>query len=578
MNTIADLNDDRLDSQEVQIAQNGVDIPDTVEPERSRLDLWSTIAARGGGIARMSLVVAQATTNLAFQTAKASTRLGLGIAREVVKTVAPVGIDKFIDVAEFFAILGIEIGEGVTHLSLSGSSELVRVLQQFFGDKKSLLMAYEIVQLLSRELVNTGVHLNMYEVWKYFSAWISMQNKTKLLWRDEFIWSSVVEYNRNDHLAIENLELESPGQLVTANQSLPQLDPVLLLSTLRRYSRFANAIYGERVMTYLEGDNALFTAHYDDKHFYAHYAGIDFTDIRYLSRLDQPMDFFEVGYVPAFCVSMDHEKKAVVLAFRGTISAKDTIVDLYCEAMHLSLSGSDELYYLHGGMLKVVTDVSNPDNKLGVYHKVKQALEDFPEYSLVITGHSLGAGLASILGMAWADPVTCQLKPDIGFRPCEVKVYAFACPSIMETKLALQGVNLITTVAMGWDWLARISYDSVIEIRDAIVRLKSLSLDEPTLISELLSTETPTDDRLADFYRVRREISLNHLPDQSTSFKLHPPGRIIWLYFSQTDLDRFTFYDVYNRANVFGEILFDDNSLNDHYPTRYDQVLESMEF
>ena len=48
---------------------------------------------------------------------------------------------------------------------------------------------------------------------------------------------------------------------------------------------------------------------------------------------------------------------------------------------------------------------------------------------LVLCGHSLGAGVAAILGMMWADPRTC-LTVDNGGMPSgrRVSVYCFAPP------------------------------------------------------------------------------------------------------------------------------------------------------
>ena len=48
---------------------------------------------------------------------------------------------------------------------------------------------------------------------------------------------------------------------------------------------------------------------------------------------------------------------------------------------------------------------------------------------LVLCGHSLGAGVAALLGMMWADPETCLTVPSSGLPVGrQVQVYCFAPP------------------------------------------------------------------------------------------------------------------------------------------------------
>lgn len=52
-----------------------------------------------------------------------------------------------------------------------------------------------------------------------------------------------------------------------------------------------------------------------------------------------------------------------------------------------------------------------------------------PHVDLVLCGHSLGAGVAALLGLMWADPTTCRTVKDSGLPVGrKVGVWCFAPP------------------------------------------------------------------------------------------------------------------------------------------------------
>lgn len=143
--------------------------------------------------------------------------------------------------------------------------------------------------------------------------------------------------------------------------------------------------------------------------------------------------------MPRYWVLTDHGRSQIVLVLRGTMSLNELAVDLTCEPeefepattnfpghseegdestnstprmpssfpfptgtfrrfprMSISSSTSPR-YQVHGGMLKMARmmgGVGKPVN-----HAVRDALRINPEYELVLSGHSLGAGVAALLGL-----------------------------------------------------------------------------------------------------------------------------------------------------------------------------------
>lgn len=260
---------------------------------------------------------------------------------------------------------------------------------------------------------------------------------------------------------------------------------------------------------------------------------------------------------------------------RGTLSARDVVVDLASESMKLSLGSDSQMYSLHSGMLKVIAKCAAPEHSSGIYRKTLDLLNEYPEYSFTITGHSLGAGLASILGVFWADPKTCRTRPESLLPNRQVQVLAFACPSVMDENLGSKCSNLILTVVIGWDWLARVSHAAVLEIRDAAIKLKEAEQENPELLKSIISGKFSNPERdLETLLELRQSLaSQSNLYD-----RIYPPGRIAWIYKTMATQggDAFAFYNVEDRTKVFGEILFDDNMMKHHQPDSYDSILDEM--
>lgn len=117
---------------------------------------------------------------------------------------------------------------------------------------------------------------------------------------------------------------------------------------------------------------------------------------------------------------IDDVTQSIVLIVRGTLSGDDTLVDLLAvgeplrkEDRRLSQS---ERYMVHSGMAKTAHNIAN---RMLEEKWVEQARAKRPNYPLVVCGHSLGAGLTSILSIL--------LKPHFP----EVKCYAFSPPGAL---------------------------------------------------------------------------------------------------------------------------------------------------
>lgn len=112
-----------------------------------------------------------------------------------------------------------------------------------------------------------------------------------------------------------------------------------------------------------------------------------------------------------------------------------------------SFSICDDNYQVHGGIYEIATEMGSIGRP--VWLVVNDALKRNLSYDLILCGHSLGAGLCTMLGLVkspyvcvnhmdntnvqmWADPKTCRTAHQSGLPLGRgVQVYAIAPPYVL---------------------------------------------------------------------------------------------------------------------------------------------------
>ena len=121
---------------------------------------------------------------------------------------------------------------------------------------------------------------------------------------------------------------------------------------------------------------------------------------------------------PKFILLLDHEVKSVILAIRGTYCLKDIVIDMVC----------DETPYLNGFAHKGI--LSGAKKVLNEAHEcLVNVLGDHPGYGLVMTGHSLGAGVAELVTMEILQGEQDFLNPEV----TPVSCVALAPPPVFHS-------------------------------------------------------------------------------------------------------------------------------------------------
>ncbi|EGZ78134.1 hypothetical protein NEUTE2DRAFT_154606 [Neurospora tetrasperma FGSC 2509] len=304
--------------------------------------------------------------------------------------------------------------------------------------------------------------------------------------------SSLIPYRDPQKSAFSNTEaLRGLRQAGMVDGMFPKYH---LLRNITRFMRFASASYGSNFLKMLGIAKempilrALDTETHHELRSFAHHTESDAGSILLSSFVDPQggsdgTGSTNTGVPLVHYISLDHDSKAVVLACRGTLGFEDVLADMTCDYDDLVWRG--KAYKVHKGIhASAKRLLYGGDGR--VLYTLKQALEEFPDYGLVLTGHSLGGGVTALLGVMLsepapgcnstsfvtsADPHTHALGDFLhnGFATAQpprhvclpsgrpVHVYAYGPPSTMSASLCKATRGLITSIVNGNDMVPYLS-------------------------------------------------------------------------------------------------------------------------
>ena len=238
-------------------------------------------------------------------------------------------------------------------------------------------------------------------------------------------------------------------------------------------------------------------------------------------------------------------------------------------------------------MARVMGDIGKP-----VQLAVKEALERNPDYELLLSGHSLGAGVATLLGLMWADPQTCLTVAASGLPPdVPVSVYCVAPPCISDAALSRLAAKMVVSFVWSDDIVSRLSLGSMRDIRNAASWLceaqeRTGGAEGYAVVTQRArewSAGNGSPDDPHWFLAIRKTLEVNmQMAD------LFPAGRVLWAV-RDSDLhpahrlesaskgpNTLRLFEVLDVSKVFSQIVFSRNMLGAHLPHRYDQVLHEL--
>jgi hypothetical protein len=186
-------------------------------------------------------------------------------------------------------------------------------------------------------------------------------------------------------------------------------------------------------------------------------------------------------YLSPYFVALDHKAKSLVITLRGTLSLVDAIADANAEEEVIRVPGLDGDCYAHRGMVRIALKVraqlandaiierlvagfaastssaatgtssssssssssaasSSSSSSSSSSAPLHQQQPRYPGYRIVLAGHSLGAGTASILLL-----LLLGERPDLN-----IHCYAYSPPAAVLCARAAQAVSpWVTSIVLG---------------------------------------------------------------------------------------------------------------------------------
>lgn len=275
---------------------------------------------------------------------------------------------------------------------------------------------------------------------------------------------------------------------------------------ITRFVRFASASYGAsflRVMGIATSTTNGKTKEIDTNYHHEHHSFSNHTqlptDTILLSSFVDPQGGTDstghtgTGVPMVHFVSLDHDSKAVVLTCRGTLGFEDVLTDMTCDYDELTYCGKP--YKVHMGIHASARRLLSSR----VFATIKAALEEFPEYGLVLCGHSLGGGVTTLLAIMISEPGTtgssfitstspppqllltasqdeASTAPDQELhlppgRP--IHVYAYGPPATLSPSLRLATRGLITTIINNQDLVPYLSLGTLHDLQAVALAFKT---------------------------------------------------------------------------------------------------------
>ncbi|XP_043487302.1 diacylglycerol lipase-beta-like [Polistes fuscatus] len=181
--------------------------------------------------------------------------------------------------------------------------------------------------------------------------------------------------------------------------------------------------------------------------------------VRYMSKLSNDDILFasfknHLCEIP-FCVITDHKTSSIAIVIRGSLSLRDLITDIAAASETFECSGLPPGSMAHKGMLSGAKVILK---QLNHYKILEMAFNTYPTYTLTVTGHSLGAGIAVLLSIL------------LRHQYPNLRVYAFSTPAGVLTRAAAKVTEeFVLTIGLGDDLVMKLSVESTEDLRTSLL-------------------------------------------------------------------------------------------------------------
>ncbi|KAI9263065.1 Alpha/Beta hydrolase protein [Sporodiniella umbellata] len=447
--------------------------------------------------------------------------------------------------AELFALSSLQFTSRTIQSGLKAADESVRVLDGIFGSNETSCAIAYIITRISKEfmhdpdfdLAKAGKMAILTGLTKALTAFALLQNVTH---RRRTIPCTLLWESMNE--------------------------PSEMLSPMAHYIKYASAAYGENFMRILGiGDipAQLPTSHPPNHHAFAHHTQNSIDDIL-LSSYTDPSPFLQSSLKAlVHYVTVDHSAQAIVLTCRGTLGLSDLLTDLSFDYTEFRAWGST--YSAHRGMLKAAQRLAI--EKGPVFSSIRQGLERYPAYGLILCGHSLGGGVASLLTVLWSQDG--RISSDSGLpanRP--LHCYAYGPPGVMCLALSQRCRGLVTSVVHGYDIVSSLSLGLLHDFKNLARSLHAERNVAEEIMARVIQQRMEGDEDDPWLWAMIKTMRAD-----MTAEKMYPAGIVYWIEQAPEKIKVSQCDDVQAR---FSEVLFSKSMFMDHSPYLYEKAIEGL--
>jgi hypothetical protein len=275
-------------------------------------------------------------------------------------------------------------------------------------------------------------------------------------------------------------------------------------------------------------------------------------------------------------VCLDRATKSVVVSIRGTSCLEDVITDLHLEYEEFELSLGDKTFKgnVHSGMMTSAKNISERIKQV-----VFDALERNPDYTLVVTGHSLGAGTSSMLCLLW--------KNDLDAIKREIEVYCYSPPATNSASFNKLLKQNVLSCSFGHDVVAKASMGTASDLAEMMVFMDEAEKSNKVNARYILTNYVTSSEFSPENVQIYKEIKA--FVADGYYERLVPPG-IMFQIFKKGMHDEFEHAAKHPQARVLEdsvagifikstyhqEIIFSPNLAADHSCVNLQYTLQRM--
>lgn len=415
-----------------------------------------------------------------------------------------------------------------------------------------------------------------------------------------------------------------------------------LIRNIHRFMRYSSAAYGQNFLRILGLGNTDFHytsagGHHANSWAFARHTNIPINNLILSSYTEtSPLSGHKAPPLVHY-IAVEHHLRAIVLTCRGTLGLNDVLVDLTCQYRPISIDGVEGDFQVHAGMHESALQLTSRAST--VHQCLVEALEQYPGYGLVLCGHSLGGGVAALLGIEWAQRATLFMAQNakrsrkVKHPPISTKfvtsfssglppgrpihVYAYGVPAVASYELGKYCDGLVTSVIQNSDVVPSLSLGVLRDLKNVAVTLyeeggiaeeivgrilglnkRKFAFEEssPNSSSDLASGPSQADEEqmLHDWM----ESLIKTMRADMDNDKLYPPGSVYIMEYSDVFLTaasgsgsggsgaeqgkssqrarRVILRLCESVRERFGELSFTKTMLKDHMPLHYERATELL--